>query len=335
MNDAASHVVTASTRTSPSRVCSRCEASQRARRRGQTERSTRFRHRGCFGASAQGHALVSPLRHRGHRGAGSSSLRVFRGTDDSYPSTVRLPLPFPDAIGVGLQCAVSGARTALASPSQAWKPFTGAVLGGALALDVGGFFLIARVLSPADDANGIAKLVSELAMLTTDGACLLLAPLVSFAVVQQALPLLGEKIFFDGARAAVDPSFGGGVTGGNVGDTSDEDDVDSVDDAKNVQLTATETIKEKLRAVSALESANGLGLRGIGAAASRTQALATLTAATIPIGAVVTFVPVAGPLIAAFMATLVASYALAWELLDPYFDKKNLVRLSHPTHSTD
>tara|TARA_B110000977_G_scaffold8296_1_gene11150 strand:+ start:2209 stop:2919 length:711 start_codon:yes stop_codon:yes gene_type:complete len=236
---------------------------------------------------------------------------------------------------VGLQCAVSGARTALASPSQAWKPFTGAVLGGALALDVGGFFLIARVLSPADDANGIAKLVSELAMLTTDGACLLLAPLVSFAVVQQALPLLGEKIFFDGARAAVDPSFGGGVTGGNVGDTSDEDDVDSVDDAKNVQLTATETIKEKLRAVSALESANGLGLRGIGAAASRTQALATLTAATIPIGAVVTFVPVAGPLIAAFMATLVASYALAWELLDPYFDKKNLVRLSHPTHSTD
>ena len=199
-------------------------------------------------------------------------------------------MPFPDAIGVGLQCAVSGARTALASPSQAWKPFTGAVLGGALALDVGGFFLIARVLSPADDANGIAKLVSELAMLTTDGACLLLAPVVSFAVV---------------------------------------------DDAKNVQLTATETIKEKLRAVSALESANGLGLRGIGAAASRTQALATLTAATIPIGAVVTFVPVAGPLIAAFMATLVASYALAWELLDPYFDKKNLVRLSHPTHSTD
>ena len=137
-----------------------------------------------------------------------------------------------------------------------------------------------------------------------------------------------------GARAAVE-RLEPREPVGNVGDTSDEDDVDSVDDAKNVQLTATETIKEKLRAVSALESANGLGLRGIGAAASRTQALATLTAATIPIGAVATFVPVAGPLIAAFMATLVASYALAWELLDPYFDKKNLVRLSHPTHSTD
>jgi len=71
-----------------------------------------------------------------------------------------------------------------------------------------------------------------------------------------------------------------------------------------------------------METSDGLGLRGLGVAASRTGTLASLTATAAPVGAAATLVPVVGPVLAASLAALVASYALSWELLDPYFDKK-------------
>ena len=71
-----------------------------------------------------------------------------------------------------------------------------------------------------------------------------------------------------------------------------------------------------------METSDGLGLRGLGVAASRTGTLASLTATATPVGAAATLVPGVGPFLAASLAALVASYALSWELLDPYFDKK-------------
>ena len=56
--------------------------------------------------------------------------RVLR-QGDAYPATLGPPMPLPEAVAVGLSCAVSGAKTALASPSDAWKPLTGAVAAGA------------------------------------------------------------------------------------------------------------------------------------------------------------------------------------------------------------
>jgi uncharacterized protein involved in cysteine biosynthesis len=71
-----------------------------------------------------------------------------------------------------------------------------------------------------------------------------------------------------------------------------------------------------------METSDGLGLRGLGVAASRTGTLASLTATATPVGAAATLVPGVVPFLAASLAALVASYALSWELLDPYFDKK-------------
>ena len=148
-------------------------------------------------------ASVRAPRERPHaalrrRLRGAAPARAFFGKDDAYPATLRPPMPLPEAVAVGLSCAVSGAKTALASPSDAWKPLTGAVAALALALDGAGFVAVSKVLSPGDDAGALARLFSELTIVAADGVCLLLAPLVALAVVQQVLPLLGEKILFDG-----------------------------------------------------------------------------------------------------------------------------------------
>ena len=278
---------------------------------------TRLRHPHGFGAYPH-RALVSPLHHRHTK---VPPLRA-SGNDKEYPSTVRAPIPFPEAVGVGLAAAASGAKTALATPSDAWKPLTGAVAALALVLDVAGFYGISTVLGPAEDAGAIGRLFSELVVLTADGACLLLAPLVSLAIVQQVLPLLGEKIFFDGARAAVEAGEGGVEGGmGSSGEGTKTSEQGSSNESSKIQPSSN---KMKLEIVDSLERGDGLGLKGITTAASRTSTLASLTASTVPLGAAVTFMPGLGPVLAAFLATTVASYALAWELLDPYFDKKEL-----------
>jgi hypothetical protein len=114
---------------------------------------------------------------------GAAPAHAFFGKEDAYPSTLRPPMPLPEAVAVGLSCAASGAKTALASPSDAWKPLTGAVAALALALDGAGFVAVSKVLSPGDDAGALARLFSELTIVAADGACLLLAPLVALAVV--------------------------------------------------------------------------------------------------------------------------------------------------------
>ena len=252
-------------------------------------------------------ARVRTARARPHtalrrRLRGAAPALAFFGEDDAYPSTLRPPMPLPEAVAVGLSCAASGAKTALASPSDAWKPLTGAVAALALALDGAGFVAVSAVLSPGDDAGALARLFSELTIVAADGVCLLLAPLVALAVVQQVLPLLGEKILFDGARAAA---------------VADADASSGASDAATARLSQT-----KLARLEALETSDGLGLQGLGVAASRTGTLASLTATAAPVGAAATLVPGVGPVLAAFLAALVASYALSWELLDPYFDKK-------------
>ena len=182
-------------------------------------------------------------------------------------------MPLPEAVAVGLSCAVSGAKTALASPSDAWKPLTGAVAALALALDGAGFVAVSKVLSPggAFNTGALARLFSELTIVAADGVCLLLAPLVALAVVQQVLPLLGEKILFDGAqvqrppRRPPTPSRAALRTG----------------QGPAFQRGAAHAA----RAPPAIETSDGLGLRG-GVAASRTGTLASLTAtARTPVGA--------------------------------------------------
>ena len=239
---------------------------------------------------------------------GAAPAHAFFGKEDAYPSTLRPPMPLPEAVAVGLSCAASGAKTALASPSDAWKPLTGAVAALALALDGAGFVAVSKVLSPGDDAGALARLFSELTIVAADGACLLLAPLVALAVVQQVLPLLGEKILFDGARAAAVAAVAA-------------DDAAAASGAADAELRAN-LARAKLARLEALEISDGLGLRGLGVAASRAGTLASLTATAAPVGAAATLVPGVGPVLAASLAALVASYALSWELLDPYFDKK-------------
>jgi len=256
-------------------------------------------------------ASVRAPRERPHaalrrRLRGAAPARAFFGKDDAYPATLRPPMPLPEAVAVGLSCAVSGAKTALASPSDAWKPLTGAVAALALALDGAGFVAVSKVLSPGDDAGALARLFSELTIVAADGVCLLLAPLVALAVVQQVLPLLGEKILFDGARAAAASAAAAAAASG----------------APDAEAPAFRLARTRLARLEAIETSDGLGLRGLGVAASRTGTLASLTATAAPVGAAATLVPVVGPVLAASLAALVASYALSWELLDPYFDKK-------------
>ena len=130
---------------------------------------------------------------------------VVRAKSARYPASVRAPMPLPEAVATGLSCAVSGSRAALASPSDAWKPLTAATLVTALALESAGFFAAYALLHPDDDAGVVSSVVGTLALAATDVAWLLVAPVIAVAVVQQVLPLLGEKLFFDGMRATAAP----------------------------------------------------------------------------------------------------------------------------------
>ena len=237
--------------------------------------------------------------------------RAFFGTGDDEKDPfkrhrLRDPTPFPESIGVGFQCALVGAKTAVTNPSQVWGPMTGATLVVAVALDVGGTTLTGRWLNPGEDAGALWTLVERVALVAVDGAWLLVSPLVAIAVVQQLLPLLGEKILFDALKAPTVESPTGPRT---VASSS----------AAPSTLAALRTAR-----VAQLEASDGLGLRSLGVAAARAQSLATLAGVAVPIGVGVSLVPVAGPFIAGALAAAVAAYSLTWELLDPYFDKAGL-----------
>ena len=213
---------------------------------------------------------------------------VVRAKSARYPASVRAPMPLPEAVATGLSCAVSGSRAALASPSDAWKPLTAATLVTALALESAGFFAAYALLHPDDDAGVVSSVVGTLALAATDVAWLLVAPVVAVAVVQQVLPLLGEKLFFDGMRATAAPG------------------------------------PRAAARLDALLASPGLGLRGLGVAAGRGQSLGAFAAAAAPAGLLLSLAPGVGQVLAFALATWTAAYALAWELLDPYFDKAEL-----------
>ena len=224
---------------------------------------------------------------------------LFGGGGDAYPETIREPLPLPEAVSTGLACALAGSKAALSSPSDAWKPLTAATLAVAVALEGAGFYAAGSFLTPGEDAGVVSSLIRRLTLVAVDGAWIFVAPLLAIAVVQQVLPLLGEKILFDGLRASA---------------AAADDD----------QPSANAAAEARARRIEALEASDGLGLRGIGVAASRARSLAALGAGAIPVGVGASLVPVAGPVASAAVAAAVAAYALAWELLDPYFDKAGL-----------
>ena len=226
---------------------------------------------------------------------------LFGGGGDAYPEGIREPLPLPEAVSTGLACALAGSKAALSSPSDAWKPLTAATLAVAVALEGAGFYAAGSFLSPGEDAGVVSSLISRLALVAVDGAWIFVAPLLAIAVVQQVLPLLGEKILFDGLRASA------------AAIAADDD-----------QPSANAKAEARARRLEALEASDGLGLRGIGVAASRAQSLAALGAGAVPVGVGASLVPVVGPVASAAVAAAVAAYALAWELLDPYFDKAGL-----------
>ena len=224
---------------------------------------------------------------------------LFGGGGDAYPETIREPLPLPEAVSTGLVCALAGSKAALSSPSDAWKPLTAATLAVAVALEGAGFYAAGSFLTPGEDAGVVSSLIRRLTLVAVDGAWIFVAPLLAIAVVQQVLPLLGEKILFDGLRASA---------------AAADDD----------QPSANAAAEARARRIEALEASDGLGLRGIGVAASRARSLAALGAGAIPVGVGASLMPVAGPIASAAVAAAVAAYALAWELLDPYFDKAGL-----------
>ena len=336
--------------------------------------------------TAASHRFVAPSlsrrrerRARGRRPRAPATTRaLFGGKNDddknAYPSSVRAPLPLPEAIATGLRCALDGAKVAIASPSEAWKPLTAATLTAALALDGAGFYAASAWLAPGDDAGAVRALASKVLLVAVDGAWVFVAPLIAIAIVQQVLPLLGEKILFDALRATA------GMPSAIVSDEDDDvdDDCDASSSSSSSSSSSAFVVHPGRRArVEQLEASPGLGIRGLGVAASRAQSLASLTALVAPLGVGVSFVPVGGPIVATarsahtlvpirprrrgerrFLRTLlpgvslrpgslgfnprprrlstplltpfnstqaltaaVAAYALAWELLDPYFDK--------------
>ena len=224
---------------------------------------------------------------------------LFGGGGDAYPETIREPLPLPEAVSTGLVCALAGSKAARSSPSDAWKPLSAATLAVAVALEGAGFYAAGSFLTPGEDAGVVSSLIRRLTLVAVDGAWIFVAPLLAIAVVQQVLPLLGEKILFDGLRASA---------------AAADDD----------QPSANAAAEARARRIEALEASDGLGLRGIGVAASRARSLAALGAGAIPVGVGASLMPVAGPVASAAVAAAVAAYALAWELLDPYFDKAGL-----------
>ena len=187
--------------------------------------------------TAASHRFVAPSlsrrrerRARGRRPRAPATTRaLFGGKNDddknAYPSSVRAPLPLPEAIATGLRCALDGAKVAIASPSEAWKPLTAATLTAALALDGAGFYAASAWLAPGDDAGAVRALASKVLLVAVDGAWVFVAPLIAIAIVQQVLPLLGEKILFDALRATA------GMPSAIVSD--EDDDVDDDGDASS------------------------------------------------------------------------------------------------------
>ena len=257
------------------------------------------------GPGTPGRLTTTPIAPRAFFGKGDETKDPFKR------HRLRDPTPFPESIGVGFQCALVGAKTAVTNPSQVWGPMTGATLVVAVALDVGGTTLPGRWLNPGEDAGALWTLVERVALVAVDGAWLLVSPLVAIAVVQQLLPLLGEKILFDALKA---PPPGESPTG-----ESPTGESPTSSSATPSTLAASRTAR-----VAQLEASDGLGLRSLGVAAARAQSLATLAGVAVPIGVGVSLVPVAGPFIAGALAAAVAAYSLTWELLDPYFDKAGL-----------
>ena len=175
-----------------------------------------------------------------------------------------------------------------------------------------------------------------------------IAPLLAIAIVQQTLPLLGEKILFDALRATsvdgagdggggggdgdwVSGGAGGGDTGVMPGDTAAGDWAATggggggggVKNGQAEVMTSGQMgvgggegvdVEEspRMARVRALEASNGLGLRGIGVAASRAQSLSTVGAFLILPGIALGFVPVVGAIAATAMATTFAAYSLSW-----------------------
>jgi len=260
---------------------------------------------------------VTPTQVRPRRRRGPSTItittvpRAFLGNDaekDPFKRhRLRDPVPFPQSIGVGFQCALVGAKTAVTNPSDVWGPMTGATLLVAVALDAGGTYLTGQWLNPGEDAGALWTLIEGLALVVVDGAWLLVSPLIAIAVVQQLLPLLGEKILFDALKV---PVGGSSSPGDSPGDES------PVGDSPLVALRSAR--------VAELEGSDGLGLGSIGVAAARAQSLAGLAGLAVPLGLGLSLVPVAGPFAAGALATAVAAYSLTWELLDPYFEKAGL-----------
>ena len=233
------------------------------------------------------------------------------------------PLPFPTALGVGLSCAVDGAKAAVVQPSDAWKPLTAATLAVAVALDAAGIYAAGRVLSPDADAGMITAVVSKLILVAVDGVWVLVAPIVAIAVVQQVLPLLSERILFDALKAATGtkaPASEDGTAATARWNGEDEDD----DVSESSASSSRPFNAARAARVEQLEASAGLGFRGLGAAASRAKSLAGLGFAAAPVGLGLSLVPGVGPIAGGALATTIAAYTLAWELLDPYFDKAEL-----------
>jgi hypothetical protein len=249
----------------------------------------------------------------GSGGGGGDEAEV--EPQDGVP--LRGPLPFPQAISLGLSCAVDGSRAALSRPSDAWKPLTAATLVVAVSLDGAGFYAASQFLRPGDNAGMISTLVSKVLTVAVDGAWVFVAPVVAVAVVQQVLPLLGEKILFDALKA----------TAGLEEDEAEEQEgeVNTTVPSASPSLPSASLRAIRAARVQELEESDGLGLRSFGVAASRARSLAGLGLAAVPIGIGLSFVlPVVGSVAATGLATTIAAYTLAWELLDPYFDKANM-----------
>ena len=76
---------------------------------------------------------VRPRRRRGPSTLTITTVpRAFLGNDaekDPFKRhRLRDPVPFPQSIGVGFQCALVGAKTAVTNPSDVCGPMTGATL---------------------------------------------------------------------------------------------------------------------------------------------------------------------------------------------------------------
>ena len=289
-----------------------------ARRRG-LPRDARAAALGLGGATRRGPGRLTtriPKAPRAFFGAGDDEKDPFKR------HRLRDPAPFPESIGVGFQCALVGAKTAVTHPSEVWAPRLGATLVVAVALDVGGTTLTGSWLNPGEDAGALWTLVERVALVAVDGAWLLVSPLVAIAVVQQLLPLLGEKILFDALKA---PPPGESPTGESPTGESPTGESRSVA-SSSASSSATPCTLAALRIarVAQLEASDGLGLGSLGVAAARAQSLATIAGVAVPMGVGVSLVPVVGPFLAGALAAAVASYSLTWELLDPYFDKAGL-----------